>query len=214
MIYFLCMSENIKWNQFFLPNIALYDIKLSDSIVDRLWGYIRKARNRCNVTLAGNISESYDLIDEDDYLFDEVLKPISLTYVSENSNVKNFQRNHTSNSELYLKRLWVNYQYKHEFNPMHTHGGVLSFVIWIKIPTESEEQHNLPIAKNSNTPSASDFSFAYTDILGNIQRYNIELSPNDNGLMMIFPADLNHQVYPFYECDEKRVSISGNVCWK
>jgi len=31
---------------------------------------------------------------------------------------------------------------------------------------------------------------------------------------MIFPAALNHQVYPFYECDEKRVSISGNICWR
>ena len=207
------MLENIKWNQFFLPNTALYDVKLPDSVVNRLWGYIHKSRNRCNDILAGNISESYDLIDEEDYFFNEVLKPISLKYVSENNVVKNFRRNNTSNSELYLKKLWVNYQYKNEFNPLHTHGGVLSFVIWIKIPTEAEEQHNLPIAKNSNSPSASDFSFAYTDILGNIQRYPIQLSPQDNGLMMIFPADLNHQVYPFYDCDEKRVSISGNICW-
>ena len=207
------MLENIKWNQFFLPNTALYDVKLPDSVVNRLWGYIHKSTNRCNDILAGNISESYDLIDEDNYFFNEVLKPISLKYVSENNIVKNFRRNNTSNSELYLKKLWVNYQYKNEFNPLHTHGGVLSFVIWIKIPTEAEEQHNLPIAKNSNSPSASDFSFAYTDILGNIQRYPIQLSPQDNGLMMIFPADLNHQVYPFYNCDEKRVSISGNICW-
>jgi len=206
------MSENIKWSQFFLPNTALYDVKLPDSVVNRLWGYIHKSRNRCNDILAGNISESYDLIDEDNYLFNKVLKPISLKYVSENSIVNNFRRNNTY-SELYLKKLWVNYQYKNEFNPLHTHGGVLSFVIWIKIPTNAEEQHNLPIAKNSNCPSASDFQFVYTDILGNIQRYPIQLSTQDNGLMMIFPANLNHQVYPFYDCDENRVSISGNICW-
>ena len=74
------MSENIKWNQFFLPNIALYDVKLPDSIVDRLWGYIDKARNRCNVTLAGNISESYDLIDENDYFFNTALR-LSLIHI-------------------------------------------------------------------------------------------------------------------------------------
>ena len=34
------------------------------------------------------------------------------------------------------------------------------------------------------------------------------------GRMIIFPAGLNHQVYPFYECDEKRISISGNIRWK
>ena len=38
------MSENIKWNQFFLPNTALYDVKLPDSVVNRLWGYIHKSR--------------------------------------------------------------------------------------------------------------------------------------------------------------------------
>ena len=34
------------------------------------------------------------------------------------------------------------------------------------------------------------------------------------GRMIVFPAGLRHQVYPFYECDSKRVSLSGNICWK
>ena len=29
--------------------------------------------------------------------------------------------------------------------------------------------------------------------------------------MVLFPSQLRHQVYPFYNCDEERVSISGNV---
>ena len=209
------MTDNIKWNSFSLPNIPLYDVKLPDNIVNRLWSYVDKSDLiRCNHNLAGNIAESYDLVDEEDYFFNEVLKPVSLRYISENSAVNNFQSNHLSSEDICLNKFWVNYQYKTEFNPMHIHTGIISFVIWLKIPTESEEQHNLPIAKNSNTPSASDFSFAYTDIIGNIQSYQIQLSPKDNGLMMIFPASLNHQVYPFYECDKKRVSISGNVCWR
>ena len=209
------MTNNIEWNSFSLPNIPLYDVKLPDNIVNRLWSYVDKSDLiRCNHNLAGNIAESYDLVDEDDYFFNEVLKPVSLRYISENSAVNNFQSNNLSSEDICLNKFWVNYQYKTEFNPMHIHTGIISFVIWIKIPTESEEQHNLPIAKNSNTPSASDFAFAYTDIIGNIQSYQIQLSPRDNGLMMIFPASLNHQVYPFYECDKKRVSISGNVCWR
>lgn len=209
------MTDNIKWNSFSLPNISLYDVKLPDNIVNRLWSYVDKSDLiRCNHNLAGNIAESYDLVDEEDYFFNEVLKPVSLRYISENSAVNNFQSNHISSEDICLNKFWVNYQYKTEFNPMHIHTGIISFVIWLKIPTESEEQHNLPIAKNSNTPSASDFSFAYSDIIGNIQSYQIQLSPKDNGLMMIFPASLNHQVYPFYECDKKRVSISGNVCWR
>ena len=209
------MTDNIKWNSFSLPNIPLYDVKLPDNIVNRLWRYVDKSDLiRCNHNLAGNIAESYDLVDEEDYFFNEVLKPVSLRYISENSHVNNFQSNHISSEDICLNKFWVNYQYKTEFNPMHIHTGIISFVIWLKIPTDGEEQHNLSISKNSNTPSASDFSFAYSDIIGNIQSYQIQLSPKDNGLMMIFPASLNHQVYPFYECDKKRVSISGNVCWR
>ena len=29
--------------------------------------------------------------------------------------------------------------------------------------------------------------------------------------MLFFPSSLNHAVYPFYDCDEDRVSISGNI---
>ena len=208
------MTNTVEWNRFNLPNIPLYDVKLPDNIVNYLWNCIDKSEVRCNHSLAGNIAESYDLFDEEDYFFNAILKPISDRYISDNRFVRALQPNDKLDSELYLHRFWVNYQYKHEFNPMHTHSGALSFVVWIKIPTEAEEQHDLPISKNSNTPSASDFSFAYSDIIGNIQSYQIQLSPKDNGLMMVFPASLNHQVYPFYECDNKRVSISGNVCWR
>ena len=207
------MIDNVKWNYFFLPNIPIYETKLSDTVVNRLWKYIDDANNRCNDVLAGNISESYDLYDEDNYFFNKILKTLSEKYISEH-NFGSFKSNHLRETELCLSKFWVNYQYKHEFNPMHTHSGVLSFVIWLKIPTNWEEQHNLPIAKNSNSPSASDFSFAYTDILGNIQSYKVNLRPEDNGLMLLFPSLLNHQVYPFYDCDEKRISISGNICWR
>ena len=31
------------------------------------------------------------------------------------------------------------------------------------------------------------------------------------GNMVMFPSRLHHQVYPFYESDKERVSISGNI---
>ena len=37
------------------------------------------------------------------------------------------------------------------------------------------------------------------------------MSPEAEGTMLLFPARLRHGVNPFYECDEKRVSISGNL---
>ena len=48
-------------------------------------------------------------------------------------------------------------------------------------------------------------------MLGSIRNYSYEMSPKVEGTMLFFPSALMHQVYPFYNCDEDRISISGNV---
>ena len=48
-------------------------------------------------------------------------------------------------------------------------------------------------------------------MLGSIRPYTYEMSPKAEGTMLFFPSTLKHQVYPFYNCDEERISISGNV---
>jgi len=37
------------------------------------------------------------------------------------------------------------------------------------------------------------------------------MSPDMEGTMLFFPANLKHIVYPFYDCKEERISISGNI---
>ena len=37
------------------------------------------------------------------------------------------------------------------------------------------------------------------------------MEPSWEEHMFFFPADLTHTVYPFYNCDEDRITISGNV---
>ncbi len=81
----------------------------------------------------------------------------------------------------------------------------------MKIPTDWKEQHELPFAKNSNGPVASDFQFTYTDIIGHVQDYNIPMDSDKEGVILLFPSRLRHQVYPFYNCDKQRISISGNI---
>ena len=81
----------------------------------------------------------------------------------------------------------------------------------MNIPTRSADQHNNPICKNSDYPAASDFQFLYSNILGNISTYSIPLDPELNGTLILFPSALSHTVFPFYNCPEDRVSISGNI---
>ena len=200
--------ENVQWSTYELPNIPIYETKLPKDILDTLWRYIGKATDRLNHKLAGNIDESLILEDEEDTLL-LFLTPVVERYLN-TVRVKISDYDKIS-SELKLESLWVNYQKQHEFNPIHNHFGLISFVIWMKIPTDWKEQHELPFAKNSNGPVASDFQFTYTDILGHVQDYSIPMDSDKEGVILLFPSRLRHQVYPFYNCDKERISISGNI---
>ena len=160
--------------------------------------------------LAGHVSNSNVLIDRSDWFYIHVLKPLIGKYEKEWGNIgDNLPTNVVH--PFFLSRWWVNYQKQHEFNPLHNHSGVYSFVIWMKIPFDYEDQINLPNCKGSNHPLNSGFVFEYLDILGNIKYHSYGLSKGDEGNMLFFPSELHHQVYPFYNCDKTRISISGNI---
>tara|TARA_B100001173_G_scaffold241512_1_gene211381 strand:- start:63 stop:776 length:714 start_codon:yes stop_codon:yes gene_type:complete len=214
------MENNNEWEAYELPNLPLCRCKLSDDIVKYLWGSIEDAVDNSKSAkghLAGNISESLYLNDKDDYFFNTILKDISKKYVAEHAHLATAFRNSGSNfkmEELIMREFWVNSSRETEFNPTHNHGGVLSFVIWMKIPTEWKDQYEIPFIEESNTPMASDFQFLYTDIGGQIQGHRIQMGSHMEGCMCLFPATLIHQVYPFYNCKDDRVTISGNLYFK
>ena len=114
--------------------------------------------------------------------------------------------------QFYLESLWVNFQRQHEFNPPHDHAGVYSFVIWMQIPTSYEEQRKLPIAVESNADNhISNFAFSYTNTLGRVSTFAYNMEKEAEGYMVMFPSAMLHQVFPFYENDGERISISGNI---
>ena len=117
----------------------------------------------------------------------------------------------TKEFRLQLHSLWVNFQSKHEFNPIHIHDGLFSFVIWHKVPyTMEDEKARFPNMKESEV-RAGHFVFLMPNELGNISSHAIPADKEWEGKMALFPASLNHQVYPFYTSDDYRISISGNV---
>ena len=194
---------------------------LEKEYVDFLWqrieegtqGVITDAKPR----LAGNISTSSSIIDDEDGTFlNQVLLPQVEMYRAMNNNMDPVPVPINQEIELYIHDLWVNYQYKHEFNPYHFHGGMYSFVIWMKIPTDWREQNQLPFLDgiNDDNKKASNFEFEYLDMLGNIKHYGYRLDSSMEGRMLFFPARLQHTVYPFYNCDDDRISIAGNLWYK
>ena len=107
--------------------------------------------------------------------------------------------------QLKLDTIWINYSQKNDFNPPHTHSGVLSFVIFCKVP-----QNIFSINADSNTRRAGEIIFQHGDADSPLTGTEYPVRPFE-GLMLMFPASMKHYV-PSYYVDEERISVSGNFC--
>ena len=178
-----------------------------------------------NKHLAGLIEHEYKLI-TCAYKLNKFFKLVIPEYWKLHNNYKETQVEYKiqgiDNTSEYKPDIWVNLQKKYEFNPLHNHRGVLSFVMYLQIPYNMEDELCMPHFKNSNVrlfhgKSASTFSFVYPSIA---QQHNMEHAVAEHvinidktwvGKMIIFPAWLQHMVTPFYTSDEYRISVSGNL---
>jgi hypothetical protein len=86
--------------------------------------------------LVGSIEHEYHLTASRNDVFNLVL-PLAQQYVREFNYQSKIDRlgirDRGQPLELGLGGLWVNYQQRGEFNPVHQHDGVFSFVIWLQI---------------------------------------------------------------------------------
>ena len=210
---------NVK--KIYPPVSPILEVNLEKKVIDYLWKIIDIAKTNnmdFKSSLIGNISSSLLLDDQQSFFYKSVCIPL-VNYYRESTllGVDPVAQNSllAPNTKLVLNQFWVNYQYKTEFNPYHDHSGVYSFAIWLKIPYDWEDQKNLPLFCNikDNDIKVGMFQFEYCDSLGDICTYGYKLSPALEGNMVFFPAKLRHCVYPFYETDEPRISIAGNISY-
>lgn len=191
-------------------NVGWIERRLPKQAMDHLWKCIENRGESNKRTLAGNVRESNELIDENNWFFNNILVDLVNQYASSFINLGNTVPTSCRHSYV-LDTMWVNFQKQNEFNPVHNHSGVYSFVVWMKIPTTSSEQNSNPIARDSNLPCIGNFAFQYQNIVGDIKSFYYEMSPEMEGGMVLFPSKLMHAVYPFFNCQEERISISGNI---
>ena len=197
-------------------NLGWIKATLDKNEIDHLWQCIDEKGRDVRDTLAGQISSSYKIEDKNDWFFNNVLVQLGMQYEHTFSNLGikvPIKSRILSDKQLpyYLSNMWVNYQKQHEFNPVHDHTGIYSFVIWMKIPTDYKNQRENQIANRSNTNVISNFCFNYRTITGGNGQYVYQMSKEIEGTILLFPSQLQHTVYPFYNCEEDRISISGNI---
>ncbi len=116
------------------------------------------------------------------------------------------------NSLKNVPDVWVNLQKKYEYNPLHSHGGALSFIVYLKIPYDLDTEVLLPHVRTHKLAPA--LTFVYPSIRGSNSvalDYRVHIDKDWEGTMIIFPAWLNHMVTPFYTSDDYRISVAGNL---
>ena len=204
-------SDDEEIGVFSPPNYGFLQKRLSDKEMDFLWRCIDNRKGSHKSKLAGQIHESNVLVDKSDWFYLNTIKPLMKKYYE--SFIRSPAYNIPTNQyhPCYLESFWVNYQKQNEFNPLHDHSGIFSFIIWMKIPTKHEEQNKNPLASGANSKKISVVEFVYSNILGEHETYGFEMNPMLEGTMVFFPSKLRHCVYPFYNCDEDRISVSGNI---
>tara|TARA_R110000737_G_scaffold111493_1_gene144454 strand:+ start:123 stop:710 length:588 start_codon:yes stop_codon:yes gene_type:complete len=174
-----------------------------------LKGACKKAKEKgekANDTLVGHIKEEYH-IKSFPKKFVEFLVHCTSSEVIKKQLAK--LSSLSENRPLYLHSLWVNYMKKHEFNPPHDHTGVLSFIIFVKIPYNlKEEENQFPI---TNLQHTSKLGFLNTLSDGSIKLKVIDVDKSYEGKMLMFPSAQLHEVFPFYTSDDYRITVSGNL---
>ena len=226
------MSEGLQYRLMHPPTFGWMEIQLDDTLLAHMWNCINTAGDAINAkgSLIGQIDKSYYISDIDHFLWNNLLVhcvavydktwgnpynlPIKSSSVPSYENPRVTVNGTDKDYILYLEQMWVNYQNKHDYNPVHNHNGVYSFVIWMNIPTEYKDQAKLANAVDATTSWNSTFAMHYTDSLGRLRTQMYEMGKVYEGRMLFFPSAMHHEVYPYYECDEQRITVSGNIWLK
>jgi hypothetical protein len=159
-------------------------------------------------TLAGHLSHQVDMAH-----CKGILNEFTRTMAYEYDRRFNYFMSATKGNpsgNLEISHMWANFQKKHDFNPIHDHSGLMSFVIWHKIPYDLDDELKV-YKRNMNSACTSAFEFVYTDSLGNITEKSLPVNKEWEGVICMFPSRLKHCVNPFYTSDEYRISIAGNI---
>ena len=211
-IEFLCSTFYVKHK---IPDPLLKKIKSELEFIRR-----DIDKQYWNNNLVGAMEEQYGL-NTNNASFYEELEDLVLD-ICEDTERKQELLNPTTcivnYNDVYLKSMWINFQKKHEFNPIHTHSGDYSFVLFVDIPFDikNEKECKNAIRTEEEERLNGVFTFSYPDSASSfpITHRNFDIDRSWEGTMFLFPANLAHSVNPFYTSNDYRVTISGNVIFE
>tara|TARA_Y100001972_G_scaffold119799_1_gene161510 strand:- start:376 stop:1020 length:645 start_codon:yes stop_codon:yes gene_type:complete len=180
--------------------------KLPDYIVKRLLKEGDKLRkdDSYNHKLAGHLNHQFLYKPETQNWFYREIIPVLNAYRNGHCNYHGLENLPV---EFSFDDLWVNYMKSGDFNPLHTHGGDYSFVLFIDVPKKLKKEQE-QFEGTSTKPGM--LAFEYTQqAKPRWATTGITVQPEPGDFFM-FPALLQHWVAPF-KSKITRVSVSGNM---
>ena len=184
----------------------VFNTKMPDYILKRLLKDGNKLRkpDSYNHRLAGHLKNQFVYKRETQDWFYKEIHPIIDAYREGHCKyhgIKNLP------IELQFDDLWVNYMKPGDFNPVHTHGGDYSFVLFLDIPKQllkEQDEHE------GTSLGPGLLAFEYTQqAKPRWATTGVSVNPTTGDFYM-FPALLQHWVAPF-KSKITRISVSGNI---
>ena len=180
---------------------------MPDYIVKKLLKEGKKLKQSYNRSLAGHLDHQYLYTPEIQHWFYGEINPIIQAY--RNGHCK-FHRLEDKQIEFHADDLWVNFMEPGDFNPIHTHGGDYSFVLFLDVPKKLKKEQE-KFEGTSTPPGTLLFEFTQ-QAKPRYATTGTAVTPNTGDFIM-FPAMLQHWVAPFKsKCT--RISVSGNLMIK
>jgi hypothetical protein len=178
--------------------------KCEQSIIDDLLLAGSKLKNKYNHKLASIGIDTYKFDRDTEENFYHRMTPYMQAYRDGHCQ---FHKIENLDVQMRSIDLWINYMKPGDFNPIHTHGGDYSFVLFLDVPKIlREEQKNF----NGTTVGPGELMFEYSQqARPRWATTGYTVSPQ-TGDFIIFPALLQHWVIPF-RSDCTRISVSGNM---
>ena len=189
---------HINWGPYVMRS------KVPDYIIKKLKTEGKKAKVSYNHKLAGHLDNQFLYPENVQKWFYDEIHPIIKAYRKGHCRFHGLEE---LNVDLRADDLWVNYMKPGDFNPLHTHGGDYSFVLFLDVPKElKKEQENF---KGTSFPPGS-LMFEYTQqAKPQWATTGTQVTP-ETGDFYMFPALLQHWVCPF-KSKVTRISVSGNL---
>jgi len=172
-------------------NLGIKDIEKINSYLENnlLNDDDKKKKLDASNSLVGKVKEEI-------YLEKEFLEKEFLNIIGPHINNFLVNSNYKSHKSINIDSCWVVRQYESEYNPVHSHNGDVSGVLYLKFPQD----------RKSGKDGSITFVNSPTFFLN---RGHLTLTP-EIGSIFLFPSYVLHTVYPIRENQEERRCIAFN----